>query len=129
MAAVILTAILEGLERRFRDLLERKLPQIESVLMTLQTGKRQEVIDEASPNLRARLGMRTYGTMGTVGGTASEVPGATLQSDEFDFPEYIIGEGGCLHPLKRVSRQEICRFVGELLPTPENAIGDNLPPA
>lgn len=67
----------------------------------------QEVIDEASPELRERLGMRTYGTMGTVGGTGSEVPGATLQSDEFEFPEYIIGEGGSLHPLRRVSRRDI----------------------
>lgn len=65
----------------------------------------QEVLNEASPKLRERLGMRTYGTMGTVGGTASEVPGATLTSDEFEFPEYIIGEGGSLHPLTRVSRQ------------------------
>ncbi|MEM7407811.1 MAG: phytanoyl-CoA dioxygenase family protein [Pseudomonadota bacterium] len=66
----------------------------------------QEVIEEASPVLRARLGMRTYGTMGTVGGTGSEVPGATLSSDLFEFPEYIIGEGGSLHPLRRVSRDE-----------------------
>ena len=66
----------------------------------------QEVIDEASPALRARLGMRTYGTMGTVGGTGSEVPGATLRSDAFEFPPYIIGEGGSLHPLRRVSRED-----------------------
>ena len=66
----------------------------------------QEVIDEASPELRARLGMRTYGTMGTVGGTGSEVPGVTLKSDAFAFPEYIIGEGGSLHPLPRVSRRK-----------------------
>ena len=51
--------------------------------------------------------MRTYGTMGTVGGTGSEVPGATLKSDEFEFPDYIIGEGGSLHPLRRVSRRDI----------------------
>tara|TARA_A100001037_G_scaffold302998_1_gene335954 strand:- start:946 stop:1896 length:951 start_codon:yes stop_codon:yes gene_type:complete len=66
----------------------------------------QEVIDEASPNLRERLGMRTYGTMGTIGGTGSQVPGATLTSDAFDFPEYIIGEAGSLHPLERVSRRK-----------------------
>ncbi|MEL7208942.1 MAG: phytanoyl-CoA dioxygenase family protein [Actinomycetota bacterium] len=67
----------------------------------------QEVIDEASPRVRARLGMRTWGTMGTIGGTGSEVPGATLTSDEFDFPRFIIGEGASLHPLHRVSRREI----------------------
>lgn len=66
----------------------------------------QEIIDEASPTLRERLGMRTYGTMGTVGGTGSAVPGATLTSDAFDFPQYIIGEGGSLHPLPRVSREK-----------------------
>ena len=65
----------------------------------------QEVIDDASPTLRARLGMRTYGTMGTVGGTGTPVPGATLSSDNFDFPQYIIGEGASLHPLPRVSRR------------------------
>jgi len=53
--------------------------------------------------LRVRLDMRTYGTMDTVSGTGSEVPGATLSSEEFEFPEYIIGEGGSLHPLRRVS--------------------------
>ena len=83
--------------RAFLDLIER----------------RETVLEEASPTLRERLGLRTYGTMGTVGGTGSEVPGATLQSDEFDFPEYIIGEGGSLHPLKRVSRQEIRQETSE----------------
>jgi len=67
----------------------------------------QEIIDEASPVLRSRLGMRTYGTMGTIGGTGSEVPGATLTSDTFEFPRYIIGEGGSLHPLRRVSRGDV----------------------
>ena len=43
--------------------------------------------------------MRTYGTMGTIGGTGTPVPGATLTSDTFDVPEYIIGEGVKLHPL------------------------------
>ena len=65
----------------------------------------QEVLDEASPKLRARLGMHTYGTMGTVGGTGSEVPGATIISGEFSFTKYIIGESGSLHPLPRESRQ------------------------
>lgn len=64
-----------------------------------------EVFEEASPRLRERLGLRTYGTMGTIGGTRSEVPGASLSSDAFDFPEYIIGEGATLRPLPRVSRE------------------------
>ena len=73
----------------------------------------KEVIDDASPSLRARLGMRTYGTMGTVGGTRSEVPGATLKSDEFEFPEFIIGEEASLHPLERVSRAKTRYSPGE----------------
>ena len=47
------------------------------------------------------------GTMGTVGGTRSEVPGASLSSDAFDFPDHIIGESGTLHPMRRVSAREV----------------------
>ena len=64
--------------------------------------------DDASPAPHTRLSMRTYGTMGTVGGTGTSVPGAMLDSDNFDFPQYIIGEGASLHPLPRVSRRVVC---------------------
>ena len=67
----------------------------------------QEVLDEASPKLRARLGLRTYGTLGGVNGTrtGAEQPTAFGNVD-VAFPDYIIGEGAKLHPLRRVSRRD-----------------------
>ena len=67
----------------------------------------QEVLDEASPKLRARLGLRTYGTLGGVNGTKTKPQGAGLGNADVEFPEYIIGEGGSLHPLRRVSRGRV----------------------
>ena len=67
----------------------------------------QEVLDEASPKLRARLGLRTYGTLGGVNGTKTNAQGAALGNADVEFPEYIIGEGGSLHPLRRVSRGRV----------------------
>ena len=67
----------------------------------------QEVLDEASPKLRARLGLRTYGTLGGVNGTKTKPQGAGLGNADVEFPEYIIGEGGSLHPLRRVSRGDL----------------------
>ena len=67
----------------------------------------QEVLDEASPKLRARLGLRTYGTLGGVNGTPTgAAPAAALGNGDVAFPDYIIGEGAKLHPLRRVSRQD-----------------------
>ncbi|MEM7217042.1 MAG: phytanoyl-CoA dioxygenase family protein [Pseudomonadota bacterium] len=65
----------------------------------------QEVLDEASPKLRARLGMRTYGTLGMMSGTAVEGETASLGNYEVAIPEYVIGEGARLHPIKRVRRE------------------------
>ena len=64
----------------------------------------QEVLDEASPKLRARLGLRTYGTLGGVNGTRTGADPAGLGNGDVAFPDYIIGEGAKLHPLRRVSR-------------------------
>ena len=64
----------------------------------------QEVLDEASPKLRARLGLRTYGTLGGVNGTRTAADPAGLGNGDVEFPAYIIGEGAKLHPLRRVSR-------------------------
>ena len=64
----------------------------------------QEVLDEASPKLRARLGLRTYGTLGGVNGTRTAADPAGLGNGDVEFPDYIIGEGAKLHPLRRVSR-------------------------
>ncbi len=65
----------------------------------------QEVLDEASPKLKARLGLRTYGTLGGVNGTHTDDEVVSLGNSAVSFPEYIIGENGALHPLRRVSRE------------------------
>ncbi len=65
----------------------------------------QEVLDEASPKLRARLGLRTYGTLGGVNGTRTSAAPAGLGNADVEFPDYIIGEGATLHPLRRVARR------------------------
>lgn len=66
----------------------------------------QEVLDEASPKLKVRLGLKTYGTLGGVNGTYTQEKAAVLGNSPVSFPEYIIGENGTLHPLRRVSRSE-----------------------
>ncbi len=65
----------------------------------------QEVLDEASPKLRKRLGLRTYGTLGMMSGSATEKDAVSLGNYDVEVPEYIIGEGGELHPMRRVSRE------------------------
>ena len=64
----------------------------------------QEVLEEASPKLRARLGLRTYGTLGGVNGTRTAAKAAGLGNADVEFPQYVIGEAGALHPIRRVSR-------------------------
>ena len=66
----------------------------------------QEVLDEASPKVRARLGLRTYGTLGGVNGTRTGADQGGLGNGDVAFPDYIIGEGAKLHPLRRVSRRD-----------------------
>lgn len=67
----------------------------------------QEVLDEASPKLKARLGLRTYGTLGMTTGTRTAGERVSLGNYDVQFPEYIIGEDAALHPLQRVSRTEV----------------------
>ena len=64
----------------------------------------QEVLDEASPKLKVRLGLKTYGTLGGVSGTMTDEVKVSLGNYPVTFPEFIIGEDGALHPLQRVSR-------------------------
>ncbi|MCZ6644032.1 MAG: phytanoyl-CoA dioxygenase family protein [Gammaproteobacteria bacterium] len=64
----------------------------------------QEVLDEASPKLKVRLGLKTYGTLGGVSGTLTSQATVSLGNSLVSFPEFIIGEDGALHPLQRVSR-------------------------
>jgi len=64
----------------------------------------QEVLDEASPKLKARLGLRTYGTLGMISGTRTEEEVASLGNYNVAIPDYVIGENGSLHPMRRVRR-------------------------
>ena len=66
----------------------------------------QEVLDEASDKLKARLGLRTYGTLGGMSGTGSRTAGRTLGNAEVVIPEFVIGEQAALHPVKRVTKTE-----------------------
>ena len=64
----------------------------------------QEVLDEASPKLKARLGLRTYGTLGMTSGSSVEGE-RSLGNYDVIFPDYIIGENAQLHPLRRTTRK------------------------
>lgn len=66
----------------------------------------QEVLDEANDKLKVRLGLKTYGTLGGINGTATDNVKAGLGNGLVEFPEFIIGENAKLHPLKRVTREE-----------------------
>jgi ectoine hydroxylase-related dioxygenase (phytanoyl-CoA dioxygenase family) len=63
----------------------------------------QSTLDNASPKLRRRLGMRTYGTLGGMNGTATKAQRRSLGNYDVEIPEYIIGEGGSLHPVQRTN--------------------------
>ena len=65
----------------------------------------QEVLDQASSKLKRRLGLRTYGTLGMVSGTRVETEEKpSLGNYEVQIPDYLIGEDGALHPLRRSTR-------------------------
>jgi hypothetical protein len=59
----------------------------------------RDVFDHASPDLRARLGLKTYGTLGNINGTRVEHQRAAFGSTEVDFPDALIGENAELIPL------------------------------
>ena len=82
------------------------LPAVDAPAGELGRSCLQEVLDEASPKLRARLGLRSYGTLGGVNGTRTGAEAGGFGNADVVFPEYVIGEGGSLHPLKRVSRAD-----------------------
>ena len=64
----------------------------------------QEVLDGADPKLRQRLGLRTYGTLGMMSGTSSGTERRSLGNYDVEVPEYVVGENGTLHAMRRVSR-------------------------
>jgi hypothetical protein len=59
----------------------------------------RDVFDHASPDLRARLGLKTYGTLGNINGTRVEHQRAAFGSTAVDFPDALIGENAELIPL------------------------------
>ena len=63
-----------------------------------------EVLESASPKLKRRLGLRTYGTLGMMSGTSTGKPRQTLGNYDVEIPEFIIGENAALHRVQRVNR-------------------------
>ena len=60
---------------------------------------------QARPQVPRRLGLRTYGTLGMVSGTRVETEEKpSLGNYEVQIPDYLIGEEGALHPLRRSTR-------------------------
>ncbi len=66
----------------------------------------QDVLDAAGPKLRQRLGLRTYGTLGMMSGSRTGVERRSLGNYDVEIPQYVIGEHGALHPVRRVRRDE-----------------------
>ena len=67
----------------------------------------QEVLDEASDKLKVRLGLKSYGTLGMMeGGNGTQSGNFTLGNSMLQIPEFVIGEDGKKHPMKRVSREQ-----------------------
>ncbi len=64
----------------------------------------QEVLDEASPKRKVRLGLRTYGTLGMMSGTRIEGEEPSLGNYNVTIPDYLIGENGSLHKVRRTHR-------------------------
>lgn len=65
-----------------------------------------DIFDKASPKLRARLGLKTYGTLGNINGTRVEHQRITFGSMDVVFPNELIGENAELIPLKKYSKTD-----------------------
>ncbi|NCF44930.1 MAG: hypothetical protein GWP70_08950 [Proteobacteria bacterium] len=61
-----------------------------------------DVLENASPQLRARLGLRTYGTLGNVNGTKVPEQRVAFGNVDVALPDYLIGENAELIPLTKV---------------------------
>lgn len=59
----------------------------------------RDVFEQASPDLRARLGLRTYGTLGNINGTRVNHQRVAFGSTDVAFPTALIGENAELIPL------------------------------
>ena len=57
-----------------------------------------DLLENADPTLRARLGLRTYGTLGNVNGTKVPQQRVAFGSVDVDLPDFLIGENAQLIP-------------------------------
>ncbi|MEZ7817834.1 MAG: ectoine hydroxylase-related dioxygenase (phytanoyl-CoA dioxygenase family) [Candidatus Azotimanducaceae bacterium] len=60
-----------------------------------------DIFDAASPKLRARLGLKTYGTLGNINGTRIEHQRIAFGNVDVAFPNELIGENAELIPLQQ----------------------------
>lgn len=60
-----------------------------------------DLLEDADPNLRARLGLKTFGTLGNVNGTRGPHQRVAFGNVDVDLPEYLIGENAQLIPIPR----------------------------
>ena len=60
-----------------------------------------DIFDAASAKLRARLGLKTYGTLGNINGTRIEHQRIAFGNVDVAFPKELIGENAELIPLQR----------------------------
>ena len=60
-----------------------------------------DIFDTASPKLRARLGLKTYGTLGNINGTRIEHQRIAFGNVDVAFPDELIGENAELIPLQK----------------------------
>lgn len=67
----------------------------------------QETLDEASPMLKARLGLQSYGTLGQMNGAGVQQSERSLGNFDVVIPDYIIGENATLHPMQRTTRTRV----------------------
>jgi ectoine hydroxylase-related dioxygenase (phytanoyl-CoA dioxygenase family) len=60
-----------------------------------------DIFDESSPKLLARLGLKTYGTLGNINGTRVEHQRIAFGNVDVHFPKELIGENAELIPLRK----------------------------
>ncbi len=61
----------------------------------------REILESGDPQLQARLGLKTYGTLGNVNGTRVPNQRVAFGSVDVALPEYLIGENAKLIPMAR----------------------------
>lgn len=64
-----------------------------------------DLLENADPQLQARLGLRTYGTLGNVNGTKVPEQRVAFGNVDVALPDYLIGENAELIPLAKTRSQ------------------------